>query len=351
MFSTINIELTEYNHEVFISIYPTNRHPTMRNKPSIRLNYLSEITERLANAMYQYQDNKELSALAQEGYWAYSVFKNACKNSHILSRFIRANKSPKMSTPRIHVGYNNQAIPFELFYDEDPKKSLNSNHFWGMKYLIRKSYMNTEDLDELHENETTVSNINLAYARSTNLINTNKEIEFFNNSKHINFKDFSKDIQRHNNFQALWDASHNNNHIIHFSTHAFRENNRTYIEVENVTYPASDFLAVQLKQNYLPIMVLNCCWADKINNHAGSSLVETFYPNLSRGLVATNCDVKDAIASEYTKIFYEKWTPGISIGDALDEARRTFFNLHHGDVSTLAYSLYCLDPDYIIYQR
>jgi hypothetical protein len=245
-------------------------------------------------------------------------------------------------------------LPWELLYIEDIKKPLSIENFLGAKHIIsRLIYIDPKETPFINPyiNQvmprvgliTNETDPDLEYIRS-------REIPFFERLRHeekitllklsiLNPEDHQAGMRVFEVF--LSDPLE----IAHFACHAIGDKRHDLSHMvlsNNFAINLSDLRALEeLRMPENPIVVLNACGTGNINSKHASFFAKEFLNFGARGVIATDCEVPDLLAAEFSERFYSEFLNGTPIGEALFKTRRSFLE-RKNDLTVLIYSMYAV---------
>ena len=140
--------------------------------------------------------------------------------------------------------------------------------------------------------------------------------------------------------------------LLYFYTHGGFDNNvRSYLTIgDNEKFSELDLDAWSVKlQGRNPLVVLNACDSAAYTPERFENLIHEFYVHGAAGVVGTQCEVREILASEMAVSFFKKFLSEQSAGHSLFAARRELL-FKHDDPRGLAYSLFA-SADVTLSQR
>jgi len=250
-------------------------------------------------------------------------------------------------SPIIEITTDTFFLPWELLYLSSTEEPVSLENFLGSRYIISR-------LVDLGNAPFIAPFIYQAIPRVGLLANndlpyvSSREMPFFENldrSKKITLLrlgvlDPNKKQKSMREFEIFLS---NNLDIAHFACHAYSNKDHSLSsmvlseEFEVSHSDLKELIDLQLPEN--PIVVLNACGTGNINSEHASFFAKDFLQLGARGVIATDCEIPDHFAAEFSARFYPEFINGTPIGKALLETRRYFLEKHH-NLTALIYSMY-----------
>jgi hypothetical protein len=130
--------------------------------------------------------------------------------------------------------------------------------------------------------------------------------------------------------------------VAHFACHAVARpySRESYLALSSQLHVTLEDMAVdKLRLPDCPLVVLNACGTGVRDPLKTSDFVRSFMESSGRGVVASECDVPDLVASAFIREVYQRFLAGAPVARALFEARRHFL-AERGNPLGLMYSAY-----------
>lgn len=140
--------------------------------------------------------------------------------------------------------------------------------------------------------------------------------------------------------------------LLYFYAHGgFDDNSRSFLTIgANEKFSELDLDAWSVKlQGRHPLVVLNACDSAAYTPERFENLIHEFYVHGAAGVVGTQCEVREVLASKMALSFFKKFMSEQSAGQSLFEARRELL-FKSNDPRGLAYSLFA-SADVTLSQR
>jgi CHAT domain-containing protein len=292
-------------------------------------------------------DNPELiTELAEAGYDAFlKVFE-----ARAMREGFKTLLSHSQNTT-IEITTNDFFLPWELLYTESTQKPISVENFLGANYVISRIIDSDETafyspyITQPTPRIGLLTNGDLRYVRI-------REIPFFHKLSQeskimlwelgiLNATDRQEGMRL---FELFLTSPLD---IAHFACHAFsgkKHDLSNMVLSDQFEITLGDLRTLlELKMSDNPIVVLNACGTGNINSKHASFFAKEFLRFGARGVIATDCQVPDLFAAEFSEIFYSEFLDGTPIGKALFKTRRYFLEKSN-DLTVLIYSMYA-DPN------
>jgi hypothetical protein len=257
------------------------------------------------------------------------------------------NELNRMNSKRIQIYSNDFIIPWEILCTA-PDENCNINDIWGLKYIVFK-YLKTSSPKQRYFKYIGLPSFSLFSCKSLNSFES-VELPYFASldSKFILLNEFEpvyENTHRHS-MNRLCDYLRRNFNILHFSCHAYEEDNhilKYLLLKDDFKLTTLDLAAMEescLKSE--PLVVLNACTTGVSRPASIFNFPMSFYKLGARVVVATECLVEDALAAEFSKKFYQYFVQEKrNLGESVLAVRHDLMKLN--DLSGLIYSIYGID--------
>lgn len=238
-------------------------------------------------------------------------------------------------------------IPWELLYVANPEESLSTENFLGSRHIIARM-LDRESPFIMPYIYQSIPRIGLLMNNKLEYVKA-KEMPFFDMLRRANkitllklgILNPSRKREGLRDFEVFL-ADHLD--IAHFACHAYGDQERhmrSSMELSNEFEITLDDLRMleELRMPDNPIVILNACGTGNINSEHASFFAKDFLQFGARGVIATECEIPDDFAAEFTKQFYPEFLNGTPIGEALLKTRKYFIE-EHKNLTALIYSMY-----------
>lgn len=303
---------------------------------------MSAVFRKLAfSETYQEQRIKDL---AEVGYYAFNrIFYSNEKGKELFLKLLSA-----FNAATIEITTKDFFLPWELLYMKRLENEISPENFLGANHIISR-FIKLKDtfispyIDRPKPNIGLLTDSGLEYVQM-------KEIPFFEDlgSKEritllklrlLDPADRQKGIRDFEYF-----LTNNQLDMAHFACHAIgnqKDHELSYMKLsEGFKITMRDLIMLggfRLGDN--PIVILNACNTGVIDSMHASSFAKFFHEFGARGVIATDCEVPDRFAAEFTERFYLEFIGGASLGEALFNTRRYFIE-KFSNLTVLIYSMY-----------
>jgi hypothetical protein len=239
-------------------------------------------------------------------------------------------------------------LPWELLYIESTDEPFSIDNFLGARHVISRiiDLGNSPFISPYIFQQ--VPRIGLSTDDSLEYVRT-RETPFFEQLDTIKkITLFKLEILNPDRKEAGMDSFEifltSHMEIAHFACHAVGNQNEhsqsSMIVSDEFEISLSDLRMLDsLEMADNPIVVLNACGTGNINSEHSSFFAKEFLKFGARGVIATDCEIPDYFAAEFTKQFYPELLNGTPIGEALFKTRRYFLEKRN-NITTLIYSMY-----------
>jgi len=309
------------------------------------LDDLYQLNEDLREAFQGVVNNKDdqgvINELAKAGHNAFlKIFEKKARED------LRKLLSYSTNTT-IEITTEDFFLPWELLYLESPEKTVSIDNFLGARYIISR-------IIDMLDTPFIGPYITQAIPRLGLL--TNNELEFVR-SREIPFFD-RLNRERRITLLKLGILNPDNHQegmmrfevfltnpldIAHFACHAVGDKKHdlsSMILSENFEIKLIDLRSLDtLQMSDNPIVMLNACGTGNINSKYASFFAKEFLKYGARAVIATDCEVPDFLAAEFSEKFYSEFLDGTPIGEALFNTRRYFLD-RSNELAVLIYSMY-----------
>lgn len=290
------------------------------------------------------RDSELLMVFAREGYYAFrKVFKD--------ENAVRAIRQLLNASPNTTIEIQSEEffLPWELLYDGDPDVVRYEN-FWGYRYVISRRIIKDITSHGIPLPEIIIfdspkvslqTDDDLTYVKS-------QEEPFFTGldregkiylSK-LRSLDVKNPIEERKYFVQFCKMTEAN--ISHFACHAYydaQHPHHSYIRLtDKFEIVIRDIETLDFELFGFPLVFLNACESGYNSPLQTINFVNLFLNAGARGVIATETDVSDDLAAEFSRLFYEKFLKGEEAGCCLLEARKAF--LVNDNPIGLIYGLY-----------
>ncbi len=290
--------------------------------------------------------------LAKEGHDAFiQIFNNERNWMVKLVDEITRRCVPAHRHISIQITSKDFLLPWELIYPFNPSGNLSFQHFWGMNYVISRDIIANKN-DELVFSRIQIDdqpNLGLLVYNDLPSVK-NKAVPFFkrldkNGRIRLLLLDpLNPDKEKQEEIEKLKQFLEQPLDIAHFACHAIYEkppNERlSSIFLDNqfpIELREMDIYNVYLKDH--PLIVMNACEMGNMDPNYTSYFARALLACGARGVVATECEVPDDFAADFTEQLYTHLLAGKTLGESILLTRRYFWEKHKNP-SGLLYSIY-----------
>lgn len=239
-------------------------------------------------------------------------------------------------------------LPWELLYIENVEESISIENFLGARHVISRVI----DLG----NSPFISPYIYQQVPRIGLL-TNNDLQYVRTHETPFFDqlDRTKKIallklgvlnpdRKENGMRDFEIFLTNRMEIAHFACHAFgnqdEHSQSSMMLSDEFEISLNDLRMLdELEMTDNPIVILNACGTGNINSEHASFFAKEFLKFGARGVIATDCEVPDYFAAEFTRQFYPEFLYGTPIGEALFKTRRHFIEKYN-NLTVLIYSMY-----------
>jgi hypothetical protein len=217
--------------------------------------------------------------------------------------------------------------------------------FWGYRYVIeqlpcrvdRNTSPPQSTLPLRVQNDLPLRFNGIVYAKFKQLTNHWDALRKMASAENLEMARFESlaDVQ-----SALTESGRTAD-IIYFYTHGGSDAfGKPYLEVgsgDQISYNDLDAWGVDLG-NHRPLVMLNACDSADYSPDSFENLIRFFCGKKAAGVIGTQCEVKENLASAFSMLFFGAFFRQATAGEALFEARQAL--LRQLDPRGLAYSLF-----------
>ncbi|MEM7717074.1 MAG: CHAT domain-containing protein, partial [Cyanobacteria bacterium P01_A01_bin.68] len=296
------------------------------------------------------QDNpskQELAELAKIGHIAFNkIFFNSDTRAYI-RELTTLNESAS-----IQVVTEDFFLPWEFIYPDNLDEPHSFNNFWGMNHFLSRIIVQEKISPAFVPPEIRFADcakLGLLTYREL-LAVTEKELQFFKKMEDESClklrilrclnPDPNKWREEFNEFRKFW---LNGLDLVHFACHAAYDkdspSSSSILLSKEFSITLQDMDAYELEISGHPLIVMNACQTGKLNPLYTSCFASFFQKYGARGVVATECEIPDTFAAEFTEQLYPHLFQGTPLGESLLATRRYFLNMHQNPAG-LIYSMY-----------
>lgn len=331
-------------HQINMNPQELNSHNALMQERIAELAILLETKQwqKMSDSDKEKHLKEHLAKLARAGYLAYQKIFGDVEMLNWLNQW---DEKPAV----IEIISSDFFLPWELLYPVDPRKELAWEYFWGFQYLISRRFpLPSVSASFLVPPDIDVKNRpSLGLLADTSLPHVETEISFFKRRKDNGeldlefFDDIDPDFEIEGLEKLEQFLSHTLN-IVHFACHASydHENHlKSYLSLSKNFELRLEHLEQGLSIPSRPMVMLNACETGNMNSLYTSFFAQQFYVCGARGVVATECVIPDAFASEFANQLYRYLLKGLPLGQALFESRWHFWNSVQKPTG-LIYSMY-----------
>lgn len=295
-------------------------------------------------AFSETDQERHIKELADMGFYAFNrIFHTNEKGKGLFLKLLSA-----FDSATIEITTRDFFLPWELLYIKKTENEVSPYNFLGANHIISR-FIKLKDtfispyIDRPKPNIGLLTDSGLEYVQM-------KEIPFFEDlsSKEritllklilLDPADRQKGIRDFEYF-----LTNNQLDVAHFACHAIgnpKDHELSYMKLsEGFKITMRDLIMLggfRLGDN--PIVILNACNTGVIDSMHASSFAKFFHEFGARGVIATDCEVPDRFAAEFTERFYLEFMGGASLGKALFNTRRYFIE-KFSNLTVLIYSMY-----------
>ncbi len=255
----------------------------------------------------------------------------------------------------IEVNSEHFFVPWELLYSEDLTKKPSLENFWGMKYVIY--HLINQRKRPADRRATTTINVDskprfgLFTFKDARLPNIGaREIPFFNDldkDGKIALRKLprldptvnKKETELHRFKQFLKQSRH----VVHFACHALSNEKdplKSFIQLsDGIQISLADLSqAPTALMKGFPLVVLNACSTGRLSPMNVRYFAGNFIQYGALGVVATEANVPDNLAADFTQKLYPHLLNGEYLGDSVLRTRQELWE--QGNPVGLLYALY-----------
>jgi hypothetical protein len=131
--------------------------------------------------------------------------------------------------------------------------------------------------------------------------------------------------------------------LVHFACHATfsdRVPDRSFLTISNeFDVSIIDLGLTPIAVRGRPLVILNACSSGKSSPLKTTDFVVAFLQQGARGVIATDCEISDDFAAQFTEALYRHLLNGETLGESLLQSRRYFLKNDHNPAG-LFYSMH-----------
>ena len=232
--------------------------------------------------------------------------------------------------------------------------------FWGYRYVIEqlpcriKSTESTEPLLAIALPITIRNQLPLKFKSviSSGFKQWDSHLLALKGLGPIEQLDIADPFEKKQKLKELLTAASPEADLLYFYAHGgFDDNSRSFLTIgANEKFSELDLDAWSVKlQGRHPLVVLNACDSAAYTPERFENLIHEFYVHGAAGVVGTQCEVREILATKMALSFFKKFMGEQSAGQSLFEARRELL-FENNDPRGLAYSLFA-SADVTLSQR
>jgi hypothetical protein len=255
------------------------------------------------------------------------------------------------------------SIPWELLYPLNPygdRQPLSYENFWGMRHIVFRLVPQTNispnallaSLEtDPHINVHSLPKVGLLTDRSLKSVEK-VEIPHFERlaaSKAIDLKllpPLSANEDERAEFRKYSEWWLNDFNLAHFACHASYEGGlpqKQYIQLtEKFRISLMRMMGDPVKINGRPLIIMNACETGNLNPIYTLHFAREFMRSGARGVVATECPVRDDFAAKFSHELYARLLRSEELGKSVLQTRQHFLFGELRDPAGLTYSMYAV---------
>lgn len=284
-----------------------------------------------------------LNSLAEEG-------RNALLRIFAPEKVRQRIESAFLSSDRLIVQFTSEAfsIPWDALYCRDLSLPRSFEYFLGMRHIVSRILVistNGDDLPPGHLIRTDLPVLGLLSNKELDSL-IKIELPFFEGRAQLNqivLKHLDKELDpdKDGDIQHVRRFLNKRHDILHFACHADYEENSgpLFVITREFGVTLKKLVANKCHVQGNPVIFLNACRTSEVEPTYFSGLARHFLGSGARGLIATECEVPDTFAAEFSKWVYTKFLKGKALGECVFDARRHFLTKFKNPLG-LIYSLY-----------
>jgi len=239
------------------------------------------------------------------------------------------------------------SIPWDALYCRDLSQPCSFDYFLGFRHIVsRMIVFSTDGRDLPPDHRIRTNRPVLGLLTNTELDALIKvELPFFEERKQ-NHQIMLRHLDRELNptdgseMQHLRRFLNRRYHILHFACHAdYAEGGPHFVITRQFEVSLKKLEAYECHVQGNPVVFLNACRTSQVNPTYFRSLARHFLSSGARALIATECEVPDSFAADFSKEIYRRFLRHKPLGECVFAARHHFQSKFKNPLGLL-YSLY-----------
>jgi len=283
-----------------------------------------------------------LRALAEEGYGA---LRKIFAPARVLQKIQEALLLPDRFI--MQITSEDFSIPWDALYCRGLNQPCSFDYFLGFRHIVSRMIVVSKDAHDLppgHRIRTNVPVLGLLTNKELDAL-IKVELPFFEKRKQdhqIVFHHLDKELDPKDarDIQHLRRFLNRRHDILHFACHAdYAEDGPHFVITRKFKVNLNQLVAYECHVQGNPVVFLNACRTSDMEPTYFCGLARHFLGSGARALIATECEVPDSFAADFSKEVYRRFLRNEALGECVFAARH-YFNSKFKNPLGLLYTLY-----------
>ena len=238
------------------------------------------------------------------------------------------------------------SIPWDALYLRDPAQPISCDWFLGMRHIVSRIVVLPDGSDIPVDHLIKAKRPAMGLLSNMELdVLMEREMPFFKKQakeKIITLNHLEKELDASDRKQFIHLRRFLNRRydILHFACHAdfVQGVGPKFVITRDFDVSLEDLISYECKVQGNPVVFLNACRTSDVEPIYFCGLAKHFMGKGARALIATECEIPDGFAAEFSEFVYSQFLKHKPLGECVFAAKRHF--LKRGNPIGLAYSYY-----------